>query len=147
MAILLTEVLVGPLECELLIRAAFFWSNPSLSGRPRTARLGRLPTASGSGGSIQVHSHPVRFPQSPHTVHFSWTHREREGKRGRERASERERPRERESERERSPSNQIRLGPLFLPLQGASLFSAWSFILPFCLFFMKEKHIPKQPCS
>lgn len=94
MAILLTEVLVGPLECELLIRPAFFWSNPSLSGQPRTARLGRLPTASGSGGSIQVHSHPVRFPQSPHTVHFSWTHRERGEER--ERESKREGVRERE---------------------------------------------------
>lgn len=43
-----------------------------------------------------------------------------------------------------SSSNQIRLDPSLSPQQGAGLFSAPSFILPFCLCFRKEKQIPKQ---
>lgn len=46
-----------------------------------------------------------------------------------------------------SSSNQIRLDPSLSPQQGASLFSAWSFILPLCLCFIKEKQIPKQLVS
>lgn len=53
MAILLPEVLVGALECELLIRTAFSGLIPLWVAGLESARLGRLPTASGSGSSIQ----------------------------------------------------------------------------------------------
>lgn len=53
---ILARVFVGALECELLIRKGLLSSNPSLSGRPGTERLRRLPTGCGSGGSIEPRS-------------------------------------------------------------------------------------------
>lgn len=52
--LLLPKVLGGgALECELLIRMAFFRLIPLWVAGLESARLGRLPTASGSGDAIQ----------------------------------------------------------------------------------------------
>lgn len=106
------------------------WSNPSLSGRPGISASGETPHCfwlwrrhSIPQPSCPIPTLPSHCAAQPRNCAYSLVHARTQPT---------------------SSSAQIRLGPSLSPQQGAGLFSAWSFILSFCLCFIKEKQIPKQ---